>query len=458
MKVLVAGGAGVIGRGVIPELLGRGHVVRLLSRNADEDAGQWEGVEAFRGDVADAASIAGAAAGCAAVLHIAGIAGDPHGTQNVLAEAERARVRRLVFVSSSAEPLVEHSALDWTIVRPEIVYGPGDDVISKMLEMVRALPAVPVIGDGDREFQPIWYEDLGHVLAAVLERPDCTREIVDAAGPEITTMNDLLRRFGEITGRKPLRVPVPMALAELTMTVLPEHNGKTAFARFDVEATPLDHGLRVLADALPEVTPDEGVGSLEHKRFFADIRGSRYSAPALMMLFRERVNDFMPLEFAAEPGAPEKIEKGVTLTGHLPLRGHFQVRVEVAEPMRVVFATIEGHPLAGIVEFTTSETSDGVRFAIDNYARGSNLFDLIAVRTLGGPAQSANWRDVVERVIAASGGTSDGVHEEKEFLRGDDASRLEKRVKEMVQARSREATAAHPASGHPLPASRGEGN
>ena len=485
MKILVTGGTGVIGEGVIPELLARDHEVRLLSRHANDDAKQWEGVEPFNGDVADAASIADAASGCDAVLHIAGIAAeDPPeltfdavnvgGTRNMLAEAERANARRFVYVSSlgadigtseyhqskrEAEKLVQQSPLDWTIVRPGSVYGPGDDVISTILKMVRALPAVPVIDDGGQEFQPIWHEDLAKVLATAVERNDLVRQTLDAAGPEITSTNDLLLRFAEITGRKPLRVPVPMALAELTtrlasmaievpiddtkLQMLRDDNtarGNNALEILDIQSTPLDHGLRVLADSMPEQLPEDGVGSLEHKRFYADIRGSRYSAAALMMLFRERMNDFMPLEFAAEPGSPEKIEEGVTLTGKMPLRGHFQVRVEIAEPTRVVFVTLEGHPLSGMVEFTTAGVSDGIRFAIDNYARGSNLFDLIAVKTLGGPAQSANWRAVVQRVIDASGGTSDGVHEEKEILRGDEAARLEERVKKIVQERKREET------------------
>lgn len=485
MKILVTGGTGVIGEGAIPELVGRGHGVRLLSRHANEDAKQWEGVEAFEGNVADADSIRGAADGCDAILHIAGIVAEnpPEvtfasvnvgGTRNIIDEANRANVQRLVCVSSlgadigesdyhrskrEAEQLVRSSGLQWTIVRPGNVYGPGDEVISTILKLVRALPAVPVIDDGKQEFQPIWHQDLAKILAAAVERNDVAGQILEAAGPEITTMNDLLCRFGEITDRSPMRIPVPMPLAQLTarfaslvvplpvddnkLTMLQEENvmrGASAMEVLGVSATPLDRGLRLLADALQEALPEEGFGALEHKRFFADIRGSRMNAVALMSAFRERVNEFMPIEFVAEPGAPDKVEKGVTLTGSLPLRGNFQVRVEVAEPAHVVFATIEGHPLSGIVEFTSSDTAEGVRFAIDTYTRASNFFDWVAVRTVGAHAQDANWRAVVQRIIDASGGTSDGVRQEKEKLDDDAATRVEKRVRGLVQDRKREET------------------
>jgi uncharacterized protein YbjT (DUF2867 family) len=483
MKVLVTGGTGVIGEGVIPELLHRGHALRLLSRHADQDARQWPGVEPFAGDVTDASSLNGAADGCDAVLHIAGIAVEhpPEvtfaavnvgGTKNILAEARRAGVRRFVFVSSlgadlgaseyhrsklAGETLATEAGLQWTIVRPGNVYGPGDEVISTILKMVRALPAVPVIDDGEQEFQPIWHEDLARVLATVVDRDDTSGQVLEAAGPDVTSMNDLLRRFATITGREPAHVPVPMVFAQLMsrlvpagvnapvddnkLTMLREKNvlhGRNALETLHVQATPLDQGLRLLADALQETLPEEGFGSLEHKRFWADIQGSRHRAAPLMKMFRDRVNDFMPIEFVAEPGAATSLDKGATLTGRLPLRGNFQVRVEVAEPTHVVLATIEGHPLAGIVEFTASDTDHGVRFAVDVYARASNFFDWVAVRTVGAPAQDANWRGVVQRIVDASGGTSDGVKQEKEKLSEEDASAVEKRVRTMVQERKRE--------------------
>lgn len=474
MKILVTGGTGVIGEGVIPELIARGHRVRLLSRHADEDAKQWPDVEPFSGNIADASSLQNAAQGCDAILHIAGIA-EEHpptvtfqsvnidGTRNILAEAQRAGVKNFVFVSSlgadvgesdyhesklAGERLVEESQLDWTIVRPGNVYGPGDEVMSLILKMVRALPAVPVIDSGDQEFQPIWHEDLAKVLAAVVERNDLAQQILEAAGSEITTMNDVVNRFRDITGRSPLKVQVPSALAQFgvdenKLTMLKETNlvrGKSAMEVLGINATPLDQGLRLLADALKETLPEDGFGSLQHKTFYAEMRGSRETPATLMTMFRTRVNDFMPIEFVAEPGAPDRIEKGATLTGSLPLRGNFQVRVEVAEPTHVVFATIEGHPLAGIVEFTTSENDGALRFAVDTWTRASNVFDWLATRTIGAPAQDANWRAVVQRVIDASGGTSDGVQQEKETLNAEDAARVEQRIKSMVQDRKREET------------------
>lgn len=490
MRILVTGGTGVIGAGVIPELLRRGHSVRLLSRHADDDARQWQRVEAFSGDVADAQSLRGAAGACDAVIHIAGIASEnppertfervnAGGIRNIIDEAKRSNVRRFLYVSSlgadtgsstyhrskfAAEDLVERSGFEWTIVRPDAVYGPRDEVISTILKMVRALPAIPIVDDGEQRFQPLWYEDLGRALVTLVESNDRLGRTCEIAGSETTSLKDLIDRFSEITGRKPLRIPVPMPLAsigakiaslavdvpvdDVKLAMLHENNvlsdpSSHPLADLGIEETPLDQGLRMLASSVPEQLPEEGVGSMEHKRFWADISGSRVPATALIAHFRNHVNDVMPIEFAAEPGAPTRVALGATMTGHLPIRGNIQIRVERDEPTRITFATVEGHPIAGIVEFTAMDLPGGrVRFAVEVFARAANLFDLIAMRTAGDPAQSANWRTVVQRIIDASGGTSDGVQQETRILSEEDAADIEKSVRSIVQERRRDESAA----------------
>src|SRR5687768_8220790 len=182
MKVLVTGGTGVVGEGALTELLRAGHEVRLLSRGADDGAREWpKRVEAFPADITDPTGLRGAADGCDAVVHVTGIVEeDPpgatfegvnvQGTANVLAEAERAGARRFVYVSSlaagrgtsayheskrRAEEIVRASNLEWVILRPGNVYGPGDAVISTYFVLFRTSPVVPIIGDGDQPFQPI---------------------------------------------------------------------------------------------------------------------------------------------------------------------------------------------------------------------------------------------------------------------------------------------------------------
>ncbi|HKN68144.1 MAG TPA: NAD(P)H-binding protein, partial [Gemmatimonadaceae bacterium] len=112
VQILVTGGTGVVGASTVSALVERGHQVRLLSRHAERDSLAWpKGVSAIEGDVSDAVSVAGAADGCDVVVHLVAIVDEAPpeatfervnvgGTRNVVAEAERAGVRKIVYVSS----------------------------------------------------------------------------------------------------------------------------------------------------------------------------------------------------------------------------------------------------------------------------------------------------------------------------------------------------------------------
>jgi NADH dehydrogenase len=489
MRVLVTGGSGVIGEGLIPHLIERGHHVRILTRGADAAAREWpDEVEAFPADVSHPEQLVDAAHGCDAVVHITGIIAEQppdvtfqkinvDGTRHLLAECTRAGLPKFIYISSlaaergtsayhaskrEAESLVRAYEGPWIILRPGNVYGPGDDVISQLLSMQRTLPIVPVIGAGDHAFQPIWYLDLGKAIARAVEATIAPGAYA-VAGNDVTTPNEIIDRFEELTGRSPVRLPVPEFLAGITASVAEgvglsfplkesqfqmlieenvirgdQQNALTSV--FGVTPTPLADGLRRLADVQPEQTPDEGVGGLERKKFWADISGSHYSPEALMEQFRARCTELMPIEFDAEPGTPKEVVEGATLTAALPMRGNIQIRVVEVTPRVVTFATLRGHPLAGVVRFSATEPTIGlVQFAVSVFARAATMIDWLAMTTVGGPAQNATWRTVVQRMIKISGGSAEAVEEEKGSVHGDEAQRIEEWVGELVTQHRRAA-------------------
>lgn len=491
MKILVTGGTGVVGAATVDALVRRGHTVRLLSRHADDDVAQWpKGVEPWPGSVSDAAAVKGSAADCDAVVHMAGIVAEAppeatfentnvEGTRNVLKEAERAGAGKFIYVSSlgadrgeseyhrskrKAEVLVHTFRDGWMILRPGNVYGPGDEVISLLLKMVRSLPAVPVIDRGNQEFQPIWTADLGEVVAEAVERNDLLRKVLDIAGPERTSMNDVIDRFSRITNRSVLRVPVPGALAglaaraagmigveipitddQLTMlaegSVIEDPSHNALLTTFKVTPTGLEDGLKQLADALPEQLPSEGVGDFKRKRFWAEIRGSVLSAEALFETLRRRFAELTPwtIDTQAEPGTPGYPDEGETLTLGLPLRGNIQVRVVEVTPTAMTLVTLEGHPLAGAVRFACRSKRDVLHFEVTVYDRAANPIDWLLMSTGGGALQNATWAQLVSNVVEASGGTApDGVQTKVESLGADQAEDAEGWLRELVMRQKRE--------------------
>ena len=490
MRVLVTGGTGVVGAGTVTELVRRGHSVVLISRHAEHDARQWpSGVIPWPGDVARPGTLRGAAKGCDVVLHMVGIVDESddatfaavnvQGTANMLAEAERATVGRFIFVSSlgapsgesdyhkskrDAEALVRHFHGAWTICRPGNVYGPGDEQISLLLRMVRSpSPVVPRIGDGNQPIQPIWWEDVANALATAVERPDLAKRELDLAGGEHTSQNDLIERLSRITGRSVMPVSVPdflatlgskavslvgwdMSFNEQQVTMLHEGNaiapgGSNALVEvLRIEPTPLDVGLQKLADLQPEQLPSEGIGTLKRKRYWADITGSAFDADSLFQLFRTHFNEALPVfvEAAPEPSTSDIIEDGESITLALPMRGHVQVRVAELGNRDTTLLTLEGHPLAGAVHFSTAPVAAGVRFQVEVFDRAANVLDLIAMRTLGDRLQGQTWTEVVENVVRLSGGRApDGVQDESRSLDDEEARRVEKWVDDLALRRKR---------------------
>jgi NADH dehydrogenase len=488
VKVLVTGGTGVVGRATVDELLARGHDVRLFSRHAQEDVKEWpHRVEPFPGDVANEVEVRGAADDCTAVIHLTAIVAESPpdvtfekvnvlGTQHMVREAERAGVRRFIYVSSlgadrgdspyhrskkRGEEIARTFRGQWLIVRPGNVYGTGDEQLSLILRMVRTLPAVPVIAGGDRPFQPIWAEDAGAVLAIAAERDDLAGRVLEVAGPEQTTYQDVVKRLSRITKREPLQVPVPVPLASLALraagmfgvdmpvdsgqlTMLSEGNvvesaeGNALTTVFGVRGTPLDEGLKLLADSQPETLPEEGVGALARKRFWADIAGSRMGPEELFAHFVSHFAECTPwhVDVAAEPGTPRIPELGTTLTLALPMRGNVQIRIVELEERRMTVCTVSGHPLSGAVRFLAEQRGEMVRFEVQVYDRASNVVDWLVMNPIGGRLQNATWRETVEQVVEESGGTAPGgVEQESTKLDDDQAREVNEWIEGLVVAR-----------------------
>jgi uncharacterized protein YbjT (DUF2867 family) len=188
----ITGGTGFVGGHFISAARAAGYSVRALTRGWRPSGGAMEWIEGAldRGD-----SLAALVAGADAIVHIAGLINAPTragfeavnvaGTAAMIDAARHAGVRRFIHISSlaarepelsdygwskaRAERLVAASALDWTIVRPPAVYGPGDRETLELFKMARrGLVALPPRG----RFSVIHVEDLCRLILALVDAPD----------------------------------------------------------------------------------------------------------------------------------------------------------------------------------------------------------------------------------------------------------------------------------------------
>jgi NADH dehydrogenase len=166
------------------------------------------------------------------------------GTRQLLARAQQAGARRFLFVSSiavtyrdrshyhyaaaksAAETLVQSSGMDWLIVRPTIVLGPGSPALAS-LRRLALLPVPLLFGKGDHAVQPIHVADLARLLVTALTLERWGGRAVEAGGPETLTLRELLARIRARV--KPARArfrhiplrPVRLALGLLEPVLFP---------------------------------------------------------------------------------------------------------------------------------------------------------------------------------------------------------------------------------------------
>jgi uncharacterized protein YbjT (DUF2867 family) len=231
VKVHVTGASGFLGGHVVAQLITRGHAVSALARSETAAAKVSElGATPVPGDLDDAASLddAFAASGAEALLNLASL-GFGH-APSIVAAAEEAGLKRAVFVSTTAvfttlnttsksirlaaEETIRTSALDWTIVRPTMIYGtPADRNMARLLQLMRRSPVVPLPGGGHRFQQPVHVGDLACAIVAAVESPLAVGQAYDLAGPEPLTLRQVLSEVVTAVGRSPRMVAVPLAPA-----------------------------------------------------------------------------------------------------------------------------------------------------------------------------------------------------------------------------------------------------
>lgn len=304
--VLVTGGAGFIGSHLVDALLAQGHSVRVLDNlsmgklaNLPLDNPRLQFIQ---GDVADAAVVAQAVAGCAAVAHLAAVASvqasvdDPvatHqsnfvGTLNICEAMRLQGVRRVVFASSAAvygnngegqaideatpkAPLTPYAAdklasehyldfyrrqhaLEPAIFRFFNIFGPRQDpsspysgVISIFTQRTQQGLPISVFGDGEQTRDFFYVADLVQLLMQALQMPQVVSGAVNVGWNQAVSLNQLLAAIGQLCGGLPLVQHQSARPGDIRHSRAAIERLKAAYQL--PEPTPLAEGLRRLVQA-----------------------------------------------------------------------------------------------------------------------------------------------------------------------------------------------------------------
>jgi len=233
MRIAITGGTGFVGSHLIDLALADGHEVSALTRRPQDARA---GVTWVEGALDQPESLTALCTGCDAAIHVAGVIngsavefhqGNVVGTQNMLAAAAGAGVRRFVHVSSlsarepqlstygrskrESEAPVTASTMDWTIVRPPAIYGPRD---REMLDLFRfAKKGVLPLPPGGR-ISVIHAHDLCRLLLACLTSDLASGRLYepDDGREQGWSPTEFARAIGRAVHRRVLALPLPKAL------------------------------------------------------------------------------------------------------------------------------------------------------------------------------------------------------------------------------------------------------
>ncbi|HEY8173321.1 MAG TPA: complex I NDUFA9 subunit family protein [Dehalococcoidia bacterium] len=287
--ILVSGGTGFVGSAIVKELLQRGEPVAVLGRSAakiNEKLGR--DVDAREGDVSNPATLLNAMSGVDVVVNAVQFPGSPienrrkgwtfeevdlKGTRNQVDAAKAAGVRRFVYISGvgadrdaakhwfrykwEAEQYLRTSGLEWVIVRPTWVFGPGDVSLNRFLGFAKALPFVPMFGSGKQDMQPVFIDDVGRVAADAATKPEAANNLFELGGPEIMSMNDVVKTALEVKGKKRSLLHQPVFIGKTigTLTsILPSPPLSADAIDFITEPAIADNS-KVIEVLYPRLTP-----------------------------------------------------------------------------------------------------------------------------------------------------------------------------------------------------------
>ncbi len=250
MIIGVTGACGFVGQHLTERLLADGHKVRALAHQKNLENTASENLEILPADVTDPQTLHDSFQECDIVCHLVGLIAETRtqtfdrvvaqGTINIVEACKRSSVRRIIYISAigteknalsryhrtkyQAEQAIINSGLQYVILRPSVIFGPGDGFISMLERMIRLSPITPVIGSGRYKLQPVFIDDLTAVISRAVSNDIGLGQIIEIGGPEKLEFLEILNIIKRMSGRRRMNLHLPLVfiklMARLMETVL----------------------------------------------------------------------------------------------------------------------------------------------------------------------------------------------------------------------------------------------
>jgi uncharacterized protein YbjT (DUF2867 family) len=257
--ICIAGGTGFVGQQIIFSLTHAGHTIRVLTRASSHgnDLKPLPSVEIVVGDVYNPDFLRRSVDGCDDVINLVGILNERgfggagfrrahvEFTAALLRAMAQARVPRLLHMSAlnadaergashylrtkgEAEKLIRAApaALDWTIFRPSVIFGPRDSLTNRFAALLRRTGGVLPLARAAARFAPVYVGDVATAFTRALRGGATSHQSYELCGPEVLTLEQIVRISAQAAHLPCHIVRLPDALAYLQGAVLQLLPGK----------------------------------------------------------------------------------------------------------------------------------------------------------------------------------------------------------------------------------------
>jgi nucleoside-diphosphate-sugar epimerase len=227
--ILLTGATGFLGEFVLKELINRGYEVTCFVRKTSNlSTIKRLDINYVYGELDNYKSLCDALEEKEALINIASL-GFGH-APNIVNACEKMDIKRAIFVSTTgiftklnpdskgirleAERLIKESSLDYTIIRPTMIYGtPKDRNMWRLVKYLKRIRVLPILGDGTYLQQPVYVKDLAGAIVSAFETSLSIKKAYNISGAKPLSYNEVVDVTGRVLGKKVIKIHIPMKLS-----------------------------------------------------------------------------------------------------------------------------------------------------------------------------------------------------------------------------------------------------
>jgi len=248
--IALLGGSGFVGRALARQLSQAGFHVRILTRSAQRAKAltvipEVQVVEVGSGTSDTSVSLNEALKGCHAAVNLVGILHESGAArfdsvhtglaQQLITACQSTGVQRLIHIGAigtdanapsrylrskaASEQVVRSSGLDWTILRPSVIFGQEDQFLNLFAELAKVAPILP-LACPDAQFQPIHVEDVARAVVRCLSLPETAGQTLELCGPKVYTLRELVRNVENWIGVRPPILGLSLSFSMLQAAIM----------------------------------------------------------------------------------------------------------------------------------------------------------------------------------------------------------------------------------------------